>query len=140
MDHFHKLLEISLTQAETLMKQAGGFAPFAVTATGEGTFQTINFNFTEDKPSAQLVNAQTEAALKQEIANKNITIVAVCSDISFKTETSTADGILIRIDGKQVPSYDILIPYENKDGLFFYGDMIPQQGSLNLFTDKETIA
>lgn len=139
MDHFHKLLEISLTQAETLMKQSGGFAPFAVATTTEGTFQTIPFNLTEEESAAQSMLEQTETVLKQAIVDTDVAIVAVCSDISFKTETGTADGLLVRIDGKEMPAYDILIPYERKDGLFFYGDMIPQHGSLNLFKNKETM-
>lgn len=132
MDFVYSLIEVCLSHGEGLLKTDGGFLPFARLVHIDGQIDGLEITNELKSASSHEINARLEDDLSK-IDKHSIALVAICSDIHYKTEATSGNAFLVRIDASTGQSMDVLIPYEQRENSFFYGQMIQQAGSLRVF-------
>jgi hypothetical protein len=119
MDEAEKLINVSKTQAEAFLLDAGEFYPFGNYIDKEDEVKPLLIYLENDMPKSQEVIEVLEDSFKLELINE-YKIAAIATDVLITVKGEKLDALQIRLfeDGKEVT--EIYLKYTvNKDKVEF---------------------
>ena len=121
------ILDFAFGQADYLKKEFEEFFPCAMGINNNNELVPLLIPTEDEHPEIADVIILLEKVLKEKLMRENYKMVAICSDVFYKSKATEAavDAYQVRIYGIELGSVNYYLPYERKaDGSYVYSERI----------------
>jgi hypothetical protein len=127
-------LKLIIEQAKVFLSEAGEFYPFGSVVKPDGTLTPIGVHMENDQPNPAGVLEVLQVSILQRLKKKEAVAAAICLDVLYKPAGSEVktDALKVMTLTSEGYSRDYFVPYRNEDGRCIFGEMVSEEGTLNL--------